>query len=305
VTLIAINCQPKHAQILTDSAGYSPNLRHIGSVTKITHLHHLDAALMVGGHFNFGAWARSHIETDMRFSVETYDDLIEAIPQAVPTLYDDYLESINANADDREVAVLLLVGFSTAANEFQAWEFGSDENFAPTPIAGTYLHPTPWHLRPSDREYRLLLEAYERLGADPGITADIRDLWLTKPAPNPNISPADLIELAKTTRENRSMGGGIHIHGDLVHTSLRRGKVTTRTVWTFPADGPDFARFVSGTDHPVAQLADCYCGSGRNVLLCCRAGDHAKPCDCHSGKRFQDCCLTTTAASMIFQEGVW
>jgi hypothetical protein len=57
------------------------------------------------------------------------------------------------------------------------------------------------------------------------------------------------------------------------------------------------------TNHPVAQIADCYCGSGSPVLLCCRAGDHDKPCDCHSGKTFQDCCLTTEAADLLFRAG--
>lgn len=82
------------------------------------------------------------------------------------------------------------------------------------------------------------------------------------------------------------MGGGIPIAGELVHTTLRRGRCVTRSVWKSPTSGADFERFVQGTDHPVAHAAECACGSGLNILACCRLGDDSKPCRCRSGKPF-------------------
>lgn len=302
MTLIAINCQQDSAQILTDTAAYTPNLRHLTARSKVFHLNHLDAALVAGGLPEFGAMVRYVIDADARLSdVTTFDELVNVIPDVLPGVF---AANAEGRAEEKSPGVIMLVGYSERSGRFRAYEHGSDDDFQPIPLEGTYLHPTPWHLRPSEREYRLLLQAYEELGAHPDVVANIRDNWLAQPAPDPAITPDALADLARATREDRSMGGGIPIAGDLVHHTIRRGRVVTRTVWTFPSDGPDFARFVEGTDHPVAQAADCPCGSGRNILACCRAEDLSKPCRCHSGALFQDCCLTPEAAVMLFRSAV-
>lgn len=288
MTFVAISCQGNHAEILVDTAAYSANLRIIQETTKLHVLPHLDAAIASGGLAEFSAWARFAMESDARLSAATFDELVEKLPDVLPPIFRTYVADRGAT---KCPAVLLVVGYSAAAGQFVAFELGSDDDFTPRPITGTFVHPTPWRLRPSHREYELLLQAYEELGAHPDIVADIRDNWLTMPAPDPKITPSKLVDLALQTREDRSMGGGIPIHGRLMHTTLRQGRHTTRSVWTFPNEGPDFDRFIEGRDHPRAQAMDCWCGSGRNVLDCCRAGDLTKPCRCESGKTFADCCL--------------
>lgn len=300
MTLIAITCQGDSAQILNDTAAYSSNLRHLTTTTKVHPITHLDAAVAFGGRADFGPWVRFAMDTDARLAHVEFDELVEALPAVLPGLFAAYLQG--NQPDDPTPGVVFLVGYSTEAGEFRAFQLTSGTDFEAAPLHGTYLHPTPWNLRPSAEEYRLLLFAYERLGEHPDVIADIRDHWLAQPAPDPDIDQAGLIQLARYTREDRSMGGGIPIHGDLVHHTLRRGRMVSRKVHTFPATGPDFDRFIAGRDHPVAQLADCPCGSGRNILLCHRAGDVDKPCRCYSGALFKDCCLTPEAAVLLFRE---
>ncbi|MDP9430532.1 MAG: SEC-C metal-binding domain-containing protein [Actinomycetota bacterium] len=86
-----------------------------------------------------------------------------------------------------------------------------------------------------------------------------------------------------------------YVGGDVIHTTLRRGESSSRRVHRFNDSGPEFARMMAGSLHPVSQAAACDCGSGRSFVDCCLAQIADEPCPCQSGARFAACCSIAAA----------
>jgi len=66
--------------------------------------------------------------------------------------------------------------------------------------------------------------------------------------------------------------------------------VASRIVHTYDDGLEETARMYAGTLHPAAQAAPCDCGSGERYVDCCLSEIAAQACPCGSGSTFVGCC---------------
>ena len=293
MTLIAFATHGETADIITDTFAYDNNVRHSGHASKVTGLPHIDAALMTQGNAAFGTVAAVMLGT-LVYEAPTFDDLVNVAPDELRGVWGD-----TPRAGGGE-ATVFLVGWSPSRERFAAFGFAADTDFVPWEIDGTFIMPSPLVYRPSELELSRL-EGSVNMTDPSALSEALRELPLP-PTPTSRDEWVDLALDAKLQRSS-SMGAGmvygkVMISGSLHLTRLERGKQTVEVVHTFDTSGPEFLDMVSGTLHPVAQLAACGCGSGARFIDCCMAAHRDESCPCGSSKALKDCCMVSVGADV-------
>ena len=297
MTLIAVACKGDHAEFITDTATYLPNAREFQRTTKFTLLPHLDAAILNAGPGDFTALAQLALSGAASIKDADFDGLAADAPCLLNQVREDI------GAEEGMASHVILVGYSTRAGCFVAYRYSSADDFEPASITSLYVQPHLWSVGPADDEAGRAAAAESRYYATARVQGDVSevhaalDAWEAKP-PQSSVPGAlkDWIRLAEQARQERSLMGPwmrAYIAGELLYGRLERELATVSKIWEFNDQGDEFAQMVAQSDHPIAQVADCWCGSGKNVLACCRADDLAEPCGCGSGEPFGDCCIAT------------
>lgn len=296
MTMICLATYGDHAEIITDTASYLPNGAQLGRASKVLTIPHLDAAVITQGDCEMGDYAAVALWQAAR-QVTTFDDLVDWFPTWAPEEW----RQCSGHARGADF-LAFLIGYSPAAERFTAHGFASDwHDFEAFPIGSTWTMPTPFELRPSTLEARRF-RAWERGAAEhhgrDSRGAEIVQTWMGRaPVARPR-SVDEWVALAKRIRQERALESyaNVFVAGDVIHTRIGRGETTTRKVHSFNDEGAEFLQMISATQHPVAQLMPCECGSGVVRLDCCLAEDVDKSCGCLSGKTFRDCCMVDRAA---------
>ncbi len=284
MTLIAFHTTKTSADVLTDTWAYLNDASQIARSSKTYPIQHLNAVYMTQGDCTFGGRAGLVFDGLARLS-ESFDALVEAAPANLGHAW----MSVKMDHPGFKPfkSAVFLVGYSTGAESFQAWEMASAEGFAPRQIVGTFAMPSPLDARPGDAEADSLIASYSRLGGGPGEESaedaaamaefcDALDLWRSlPPLARPN-TEKDWVDLARRVRQQRALidirtGLKVFVAGELHLTKLQRGQVTTRTVHSFNDQGEELAQMVAGTMHPIALALPCLCGSGERFKDCCSA----------------------------------
>ena len=291
MTFIAFHAGLDEAEIATDTMSYTLNGSEFGRSSKVALYPHVDAAVMTQGFVTVGSTLRLAIDL-LSEAVPTFDGMVEHLGAFLADAYAKLEEDIRA-ADARHGSTLFLIGYSEAEARFCAVQCATDRGFAVEPISDTFVHPSPWSLRPS------ALEA-DRIGRDVEAKEgrERRDAvlggWNAQATPVIPESRQDWIALAMRARTERSLMSGFgktFVAGDLHYTRLKRGMATTKKVHTFNDAGEEFQALVRGTYHPQGQLGPCWCGSGKTFLECHMAPHLDEPCACGSGRPIRDCCM--------------
>lgn len=296
MTLIAFASYNDHAEILTDTFSYVGSLEQTGQTTKHITLNHLDAAVLTTGDAGFTDRARLYA-LQAAALVKDFDELVATSSEWVRSLW----ESLHGRTidDPDDWSTLCLVGWSNRVAEglpetgcFRCYVLGPEDGFAPQEAPGLWMSPTPWTHRPS----KLEADRLTRWGLEYDTTRDtIREVvadWQAKPLVNKPWNIEDWVHLGQMAREQRALNsfGRIFIAGQLIHTRLERGTVTSQVVHTFDDTGEEFAEMVRHTSHPLGQVQPCWCGSGRRFIDCHLADSLTEPCGCRSGQEFGNCC---------------
>lgn len=288
MTLIGFATYGDHAECITDTAFYTRNVEKLGLTTKHMTLNHLDAVLLNQGDSDFGDYAQVSTRklADM---CSTFDDLAARMQANLSAVHAD-LEL----PEDRE-ATLFLVGYSEAAGEFVGYVYAPEQQFKPLKVR-QWLMPTPWTLRPSGLELR-------RVRSDLGgraSWAEVEPRWTTQPTMTAPASVEEWVDLAVTAHRQRTLDhySRVMVLGDLVHTRLERGTVTTKRVHTFTHTDEEFRSIVAETRHPLGQMQACWCESGQTFRDCHLRPFWNDPCGCFSGRTFYECCMVPDSASV-------
>jgi hypothetical protein len=288
MTLIAFATYGDHAEFVTDSVRYTRTIQ-LGQCTKSLTMPHMDAAVLAQGNSHFGEAAKAGA-VQASSQVSTFDELIESAQSWLTDVWQQVLTEDTPARVGNE-SVVFLIGWSDTEQEFTAYAFASEQGFKPVRVKSTWIMPSPWATRPSGLERRRM---QGWMANHPDVDEAAR-LWALKPlAPRPN-SVDEWVRVAKDARHQRSLSGGfahVIVAGDVFHTRLGRGEITTRRVHRFADSGEEFAEMISGTQHPQAQMAACWCESGESYGDCHLAERYADghTCDCGSGKVFSECC---------------
>lgn len=264
MTMIGFATYGDHAEFITDTSTYTLNVERLGRTTKHLTIAHLDAAVLTQGDTDFGVLTKLNTLTHAG-EVSTFDELVENMPELLTELWQVRAGREGQTAPSASVAFLL--GWSDTAQEFVAFVFPSDRDFKRMQVKGTWLMPMPWSYRPTGLEMRRLrIDLSYHPQVDEAIEA-----WRSKPAVSRPSSVEDWIQLAQEAREQRSMevAGRVLVTGDVIHTRLGRGEVTTRRVHRFNDFGDELLWMLRGTKHPLAAYSPCYCDSGRPMVECC------------------------------------
>lgn len=283
MTLIAFAAHEKSADLLTDTASYTPGIRRMGHTTKVTPIAHIDAALMTQGDSRFG-YVMSNVVHDLANLAPDLDALLGDLPGKARELW----PVMSAGAPDGWDVAAFLVGYSPAAGRFVARGLASDTNFEPWDIDGLHVMPSPITTRPSDLELGRAAKA--------GVSPEDVDRLRQMPIPAVPANSAQWLKLGLEARIQRFGIPGklkVVVAGHLVHTHLSRGKVSSKRIHTFDDAGPEFQKMVAGTLHPQGQLGPCPCDSGKRFLDCHLAKHATELCLCKSGKAFGECCSVT------------
>lgn len=289
MTLIAFATYGDHAEFITDSTSYTRTIS-MGLCTKSIPLPHIDAAVLTQGESTFGDQAKSGA-LQASAQVASFDELVETAPGWLDGIWRNN-EATSVGTNPLVESVIFFIGWSETEQEFAAYAFASEQGFKPVRIKSTWVMPCPWDNRPSGIELRRM---QGWMHDHPDVDEAAR-LWsLKKPRPRPE-SIQEWVQVAKDAREQRSLGGRfahVIVAGDVFHTRLERGEVTTKRVHRFNDSGDEFQTMVSGTQHPQAQLEACWCESGQTYQDCHLAAYYADghSCDCGSGRAFEGCCM--------------
>lgn len=294
MTLVAFATYGDKAEILTDTTSYSRSLVSMGHCSKVLPLPHLDCAVLTQGSSDFGHWV-SHFALAAAGDMPDFPALVTAMGEAVPDAWaHTHWQMEQAGQAPPDPAAAFLIG--PVDGEFQAFALSSCDDFEPVRTEGLTIMPVPLNMpiRISEHE----------AGALTGF-ANADDIATLRGRPV-GLAPPDLsswIALGLAARETRALIP-VESHlktlvaGQLQHTRIKRGLVTTRTVHTFDDSGEEFAQIVRGTLHPVAQLGLCpWCDSGKRNIDCCLRESFGNPCLCGSGRTIAECCLVDKSAA--------
>lgn len=309
MTFIGITTSTDHAEIVTDTWSYSKTLSRLGRLSKVYAMPHLDGAVVVQGDVSFGAlWAANvaHCSDSML----SMDDLNEGAQEQLRESRDALDDQ---RADSLGDALVLHVGFSPAAGRFTCTSFSSLDGFKPSEVTGPFVHPSPLTQRPSDYEvgwYRKALASdrtrypdeatRERVeAAHRANLAGVEALPVGIYHPTTEEGWVALAEHSRATRSTLTAQSKfkVLVGGELHHTRLEHGSVTTRTIHRFNDSGDEFAAIMRGTLHPVGQQGPCPCGSEKTYRECCIAAEENDPCWCGGPLRLKDCCALPPDAS--------
>lgn len=291
MTLIGITCHGDHAELVTDSWRYSPSLLSLKHTTKTMMLSHLDAALLTQGAATFGheAGARlSHLATE----VDTFDELVGEAERPLRAAWATVAEGQDTTHVEARVFV---VGWSPVQERFTAHGLFLENHFTPKSIDNAYLQPTPWTLRPHDFE----IQSWKRLHPDDPGWQD----WLNNPRVQPPRSPDEWSDLIAGAR-GRALSSflSVPVGGKIFHTHIERGHQTTSLIHEYDTTIPELLGIVHYSLHPLAQVQDCWCGSGQPYRSCHLQGHRAAACLCRSGRPLEACCLLTDTEAEPLRE---
>lgn len=284
MTLIAFATYGDHAEFIHDSASYTLSGSEFGRCAKSMTLNHLDAAILTQGHARFGDDAKAGA-LQASGQVATFDELAATAPQWLRSMWS---QQPHEPCD----STVFLIGYSTEAQAFAAYAYASEQEFKRIEVTRPWVMPTPWNLRPSDVELGRFTA--RRAGRE-----DMARTWASKPTLPAPRNAAEWVSLAQTVREHRALEqtDKTFVAGDVQHTRLDRGAVTSRIVYSFDDSGEEFNRMVAGTHHPIGQVSPCHCGSGQRFIDCHLAPHLDEPCGCGSGDIFRECCMAERSAT--------
>jgi hypothetical protein len=279
MTLIAFACYPDRIEAITDTASYTRSVTQLGQVTKQVALPHLDALVITQGDSEFGIRAKVvSLEASGEFA--TFDELANELPPMLRELWPQRGHALH-------VGTLFLLGYSAAEEQFVAWQYAAEHDFAPERVDRPFVTPSPFTMAPSalerERAATYLDHGQHHLLAN----------WDRRPELTAPESTQDWLDLAVTVRQQRALEPFMRVivAGRVFHTVLRRGRVTTRQIHQFDDHGDEFLQLIAWTQHPQAQLMECHCGSGDAFVDCHLAPYLDAECNCGSGHSFRKCCM--------------
>ncbi|GAA1154969.1 hypothetical protein [Nocardioides aquiterrae] len=294
MTLIAIACKGDHAEFVTDSMSYTKNLGKLGHTSKSMLIPHLDAAVLTAGDGAFGAEAKSTV-LHQSGMVQTFDDLVEAVPAWLGDLEDHLLNELGDRHLKLAPPTVFLVGWSHRRKKFDAYHLATENGFEPERISGVHVMPATWTERPTTIELNRLRDEA------PDIHPGVWDEWRKKPKRPVPRGLGEWMTLGYEVRAHRTLQDFAKtiVGGRLYYTRLERGHISTMQLAEFDDHGEELDKLVGWTQHPVAQQRPCHCESGKTFLECHLAEWYADghTCDCGSGKPFGECCMTATSTT--------
>lgn len=301
MTLIAVHADTDRAGILTDTLSYTVTARRLRRASKVFAVPHLDAAVLTHGDAELSNyWA---VHASLRAGKTTFDDLTDAAPDALRELWRErtmMAEHRNAlHGGNRPVprSIALAVGYSDRAGSFRALAHSSDDDFRQVELQGLWVMPSPLDIRPSRIEQQRLEQTFrERFDDDRPVRA-----LRSRPRPVPPATADEWADLARTVRQQRALadlysGLKMYVGGDALLTTLERGQQSTRRLFSFDDDGPEYAEMMAGSLHPAGQLGPCGCESGARFVDCCLTQIADDPCPCGNGATFAACCRVDLSA---------
>ena len=230
MTLIAFSATKNRADILTDTWSYSSGGRYIGRASKVRSVPHLDMAYAIQGDEEFGlAW--SYCAADLIEFAASFDDFAH---EAGPYIR----EAWNGLATPpQDSSTLFLIGYSSEASRFRAYQFDSDSDFERADIEAPFIIPTPPDTRISDLEWAHLEENLRSFGMSDQQVLAAHDLWRRMPELVAPTTVKGWVQLGKHVRESRALvhnatGLKVFVAGYLFHSVLKRGEFRTSRVHT-------------------------------------------------------------------------
>lgn len=297
MTMIAFATYGDRAEIITDTASYLQNGSALSRCSKVVTIPHLDTAVTTQGDSAFGTDVKS-AALQVAGQVTTFDELVDEFPRVLRDLWARRRAEWGAASD----SVVFLIGYSPRVEAFRAWGFATDlDNLEPFAIEPTWVMPCPWGVRPDRLQVaRFLADDADwaaQYDAEPTGPRFVDQLWSQQPTLTPPATLDEWVTLAQLVRQDRAVDDrfpSTYVAGDVFHTRIGRGEITSRKVHSFDDSGEEFLQMISGTQHPIAQLLPCPCDSGEIYLACCLAPALDQPCGCHvSGKTFRECCAVS------------
>jgi hypothetical protein len=298
MTLIAFHTEEKRARIMSDSWGYTFNLK-MSTTSKHTVLPHLDMAIAAQGSTTFQSlWLGR--ATLLAQRVSNFDEFLAEAPAELRTVWaelgrdvEDENHRFGAKASVAN-SVIFHIGYSAQRRRFVAWAYASEQGFNPIDLTDVpYVQPTPVSSRPGPVEGPRLRAHFAHNGISAERLDQLDDL---PPLPAPR-NRTDWVELAKRVRVDRAecdLWSGLHtnVGGDVHLTTLTPGSAETKRVHHFPDDTESLQRVFAGTLHPISQAGPCaLCNSGRRYVDCCLAESYnGRPCPCGGPDPFERCC---------------
>ena len=296
MTMIGFATYADHAEFITDSTWYTKYVEQLGVATKHTTINHLDAAVLTQGDSRFGELAKSAAR-QMACAVTSFDELVAGAPKWLDEMLDE--------TGRPDPATVFLIGWSEEAQAFRAYVCASEQDFKPLKV-NQFITPAPWTIRPSGLELRrtraYVATAHESRQA---LWPQVEDIWTRQRPMTPPASTEEWVALAKLTRSQRCVDdkfAQVLVAGQVFHTRLGRGEVATRRVHDFATDGEELLTMVRNTRHPLGQMQECWCESGKAFRDCHLRCAWEEPCGCGSGETFEVCCMVPTAQDDAVRE---
>lgn len=290
MTLIAFAAHDDHAELLTDTAAYTPLYRHVKRVTKFAQLPHIDTVIATQGNHDFGALAKVSLGEDS----QTFDDLTAAAPATLRDLWHAVRQSAGPAYLQGSVFVL---GYSPAQRRFLGYRYLAEHDFERELVDGLHYMPAPFNRRPMDFEVARLRSEYEISDRRAALLQE----WAGEPLPELPTDVTSWARLALEMRHFRSVQLGpwaTVVAGQALYTRLEVGLISTTRLFDFEDHGDELKQLVDGSLHPVAQQGPCACGSGRTALDCHLGEAADEPCPCDTGRAFRDCCMLGESAEV-------
>jgi hypothetical protein len=292
MTLIAIATYGRSAEFITDTLCYMPNAEELGRTTKYTVLAHIDTAILTQGDKRFGACVSAWLSESSAWTPD-FDTLVAETPDALRDIWRHH-PAVAGKSPESYWGIfggtVFLVGYSLTAGEFKAFSFAFDRNnFEPEPLTEAHVMPAPFTVAPSDME---LVRCLEDPDLAPAVVDAVRNRWANEAPLAPPRTRAQWIQLAKDCREHRALDQSrlrTLVGGDVHHTRLGRGKVSTHVIHTYNDSGAELQKLVAWSHHPQAQLAACWCESGKTWRECHLIEHLDEPCGCGQGESFGNC----------------
>lgn len=292
MTLIAIALKGQSAEIVTDTASNTRQGAKFRRCSKTYPIHHLDMVMTASGVSRLSSHAQWHAD-HAATNVDSFDELVDKAP-----IWMDYAKR-EAGIDFGEglevAASIFLVGYSDRAGEFVGYVLRAATDFTPERLPAMTVQPTPYTVRPPDGELDRICVIAERMGSTAEEIHNMRRFWLDKPEPTIPRAAKDWVKLVEEVRETRVLNGPMlrsFVAGEVVRTTLTRGRSKTETIHAFDDQGENLDKMLVVTLHPLAQRQPCpYCDSGLPGIDCCQTVERDDSCECGSGKIMRDCCM--------------
>jgi hypothetical protein len=285
MTMIGFATYGDSAELVVDTAAFSPHMRHVATTTKFLTLHHLSAWVITGGDQGFGLNAKLTLVDNAH---TTFDDLVAETPEALRWVW----EKTNFRDTKDPDGQVYLVGYSESAGAFTAHRFLKDHDFEPEHVEnGFHIQPAAITFRPNDAELDELRRNFPDL-------SDFIEEWALESPPNKPQGEAEWIDLVLEIRHGRSAirpSLKVLVAGSAIWTRMTREASMTIKMMDFNDHGAELEKIVAGTLHPRAQVGPCdECDSGRPLMDCCLQTDI--PCPCGNAEAtLAECCLLTPA----------